>query len=369
MSISRSHPSGPRSRPRWILLALTACVLVAHGFVLFGVPLSLVSLTASDNLAQWVFSTRIVPAPAPAAQVPVLHDNKRARAQGKAHKPRVVTPVQQANAPRAADELAPVDGQANEPASPQEVQPEVSPEAAQDRAADSQGLPASADGSVAAASELAGKYAIPASARIVYDVNGLVGGVSYTGSGELVWQQDGKTYDARLAIRKFFVPLRVQTSKGQITAQGLEPTRFGDRKGSEVAAHFERDAMKVVFSANTPDAPLLPEAQDQLSVFIQLGAMFGADAARYGAGSTLAFQAVGGHYSEQWSFVVDAWQDQEMAGAQVRSVKLTRNPTGEYDPRVEVWLASDIGYLPSHIRLSQKNGDFVDMSLESTHKP
>jgi hypothetical protein len=213
------------------------------------------------------------------------------------------------------------------------------------------------------------KFVIPGAARIVYDVKGIVGGTSYTGAGELAWLHDGTSYDARLAISKFFIPLRVQTSKGQLTPQGVEPTRFGDKKGSEVAAHFERNLRKIVFSANTPDVPLQPGAQDQLSVFIQLGALLAAEPNRYPPGSTLAFQTVGSHYAEQWAFVLGMLEKQTLPGGEVNAIKLTRDALTEHDSKVETWLAPDTGYLPVHIRLSQPNGDFVDMLWNSTQKP
>ena len=213
------------------------------------------------------------------------------------------------------------------------------------------------------------RYAIPEPARISYEVKGVGGGTTYTGSSELLWQHDGKTYEARLAISKFFIPLRVQTSKGQLVAHGLAPTRFGDKKGSEVAAHFERQLNKIVFSANTPDEPLQPGAQDQLSVFLQLSALFGGDAKRYGPGSSLSFQAVGGRYSEQWVFVVGALEKRTLPGGEIMAIKLTRDPVSEHDSKVEIWLAPDAGYLPVQIRLSQKNGDFADMLWTNTQKP
>ncbi|MEI6197677.1 MAG: hypothetical protein WCS42_25465, partial [Verrucomicrobiota bacterium] len=72
-----------------------------------------------------------------------------------------------------------------------------------------------------------------------------------------------------------------------VTVLGLEPTRFGDKVRSEVAAHFDREKNKVTFSANTPDVPLLPGAQDQLSILLQLAAMLGAEPHRFPQGTTL----------------------------------------------------------------------------------
>jgi hypothetical protein len=212
-------------------------------------------------------------------------------------------------------------------------------------------------------------YLVPGSTRLKYELSGLVKGFSYHVSSELLWLHDGKTYDARLEISHFLLGSRVQTSKGAITAQGLEPLRFGDKVRSEVAAHFQRAKGVVSFSANTPDVPLLPLAQDQLSIFMQLAAMWGGNAARFAPGMQLPFQAVGPRSAEFWVFVVGPPERLKVEGRELASVKLLRERTAEYDVRVELWLAPALDYLPARIRLTQSNGDEVDMLWRKTEKP
>jgi hypothetical protein len=202
-----------------------------------------------------------------------------------------------------------------------------------------------------------------------YKVHGVVKGFQYYVNGELLWLHDGKTYDARLEISHFLLGARVQTSKGQVTVDGLEPLRFGDKVRSEVAAHFERQKGRVSFSANTPDAPLQALAQDQLSVFVQLAAMFAGDPGRMQAGLSLPFQAVGPRSSENWVFQVGPTEILKLDAGPLPAVGLVRERTGEYDTRVELWLAPRLDYLPARIRLTQSNGDEVDMQWISSQKP
>ena len=209
---------------------------------------------------------------------------------------------------------------------------------------------------------------VPPSAHLKYDIKGEVKGFPYQVRGDLRWAQDGKTYDARMEISHFLLGSRVQTSTGQLTGHGLEPTRFGDKVRSEVAAHFDYEKNKVTFSANTPDAPLLSGAQDQLSVFMQLAAMIGAEPRGFPEGSTLPFQAVGPRSAESWVFTVGATEKLQMPGGDVSALRLWRDPSGEYDPKVEVWLAAEVGFLPVRIRLTQPNGDFVDQQWRETQK-
>jgi hypothetical protein len=212
-------------------------------------------------------------------------------------------------------------------------------------------------------------YAVPGSTRLKYTVSGTVGGLNYFANGELRWRHDGERYDARLEIGAFLLGSRVQTSRGRIGGQGLEPQRFSDKVRSEVAAHFERDKGKVIFSANTPDAPLQPGAQDQLSVFIQLASLFAGDPSRYPPGSSFELQAVGARESSIWRFIVDGPEQLQLPGGTQATLKLTRPPAHEHDLKAELWLAPALGYLPARIRLSQDNGDFVDQQWNETAAP
>lgn len=210
---------------------------------------------------------------------------------------------------------------------------------------------------------------LPQSVRLLYDIKGEIKRIPISANGELNWRQDGKTYDARLEISIFLLGSRIQTSKGLIGLQGLEPVRFGDKVRSEVAAHFERGKGKVTYSANTPDEVLQPGAQDQLSIFFQLAGLLAADPDRYGAGASLSFQAVGPRSSEIWVFKMAAPEPVVLPGGKVRAIRLTKDPVNEYDSRAEVWLAPDLDYLPVRIRLTQGNGDVVDQLWRATDRP
>ena len=213
------------------------------------------------------------------------------------------------------------------------------------------------------------KISVPPSARLKYDVKGEIKGFPWFVNGELVWQHDDNKYNARLEYSHFLLGSRLRTSTGLLTVMGLEPTRFGDKTRSEVAAHFDREKGKVSFSANTPDVPLTVGAQDQLSVFIQLAALFGGSSERFPEGSSMEFQAVGARSSETWLFKVGATEQMNLPGGAIKGIHLVRDPTGEHDSKVDVWLAPAIGYLPVRIRLSQDNGDFVEQQWSSTQNP
>lgn len=236
--------------------------------------------------------------------------------------------------------------------------------------------PAPADESLAtvaaiepAAAPPSAPISLPGSLRLKYDIKGEVSGLGYSASGELLWLHDDQTYDARLSVTHFLLGTRSQSSSGQLTPEGLAPKRFGDKVRSEVAAHFERDKGKVIFSANTPSVDLQPGAQDQLSIFMQIASLLAGDPSRYPVGSAFEMQAVGGRDADTWRFTVESEERLALPGGEQATLRIKRPARQVHDITVELWLAPALGYLPARIRLTQTNGNFVDQQLASFGTP
>ncbi len=212
------------------------------------------------------------------------------------------------------------------------------------------------------------QFAFPPSMQLNYDVTGLTDGQKNVVSASIVWRHDGAAYQASLQVTKFMVSLRQWNSKGALTVAGLAPARFGEKgfRRAEVASHFVREEGRVIFSANSAPATLLPGAQDHMSVFIQLASMWAGEPQRFGAGDTLSFQSIGPRQAETWTFVVSAEERISLPGGTVQAVKLTREPNGEYSTKAEIWLAPQLAYMPAHIRLSEPNGNVLDMVWTDT---
>ena len=347
-------------------------VLIAHLALLQNLP---DALAPPDPLKTRAFSTRSIvlqpppaiaaaPAPAPAAE-PVAP-----------RKPRPARPKPRAPAPESAPEALTVTAPEPEPIpeAPIETvaQAEPSEAAASQPQAAVEPPPAATEPPVAAETPQPATLAlaIPGSVRLKYTLTGEAKQQTYHAMGELLWLQDGKTYDARLEYSAFLIGSRTRTSTGQITGRGLEPTRFSDKwRKRDLAAHFERDKDRVSFSANTPAAPLLPDAQDQLSVLLQIASMVAGDPARYGAGSTLTLPVIGPRDADTWAFTLHGEERLYLPLGETLTVKLTRNPRREFDQKVEAWLAPSLAYMPVRLRITQPNGDFVDQQLRAVDTP
>ena len=298
------------------------------------------------------------PAPAPS---PVLPQAAQAQPNAAAGETPATTDAHPIQAPDPSSR--PGQAKASAPALP------TSAPASTSMASDPTPTPAETSNAVPGATERALQVAIAPSMKLRYQVAGESKRLPYSASGELLWQHDGTRYSASLEIGAFLIGSRRQTSQGQITSQGLQPDRFGDKSRSEQAAHFERDKGKVVFSANTPDAPLLPGAQDRLSLLLQLGAMLAGEPQRYPPGTTISVQTVGAREADLWQFTVEDPETLSLPGGSMSAIKLARQPRRLYDVKVELWLAPHLNHLPVRVKLTQANGDFVDQTLRSMETP
>lgn len=211
---------------------------------------------------------------------------------------------------------------------------------------------------------------VHASVRLNFEMTGERGVQPWKGVfGELLWLQDGSEYNARLALKIMFKTVRSQTSIGRIDAGGVAPSRFSETRRTEVASHLVREEGKVVFSNNAPSVPLLPGAQDRLSVVMQLGALLAADPARYPEGSRISIQTVGPREAGVWTFIVEGSERIGVPAGEYEVRRLSRAPRNEHDYKLELWLAPELGWLPARMRQTEQNGDVIDLSLRDMGAP
>ena len=213
--------------------------------------------------------------------------------------------------------------------------------------------------------------AFPDSARLEFDGSGQdKGRISYAGSATLNWLRKPQAYETSLEISAFGFRLITWTSKGALGPHGLEPLRFGDRRrGPEVATHFQRDKGLITFSSNRPEIALLPGAQDKLSALLQLTALVSGGPAQYPPGSKIVFQAADAYRAEPWEFLVGAPEKMELPGGTLTVLGFLKNPTVEFDQKIEVWLSPEQAWLPVRLRITEPNGTYSDLQWRKTRQP
>jgi len=201
----------------------------------------------------------------------------------------------------------------------------------------------------------------PPATELSYDVFGQAKGFDYRATGTLTWRREGTSYSARMELAMPLLGKRVQTSEGSVGPDGLRPVRFADKRSSERAAHFEREAKRIRFSNNAPEAEWLPGAQDRLSLFMQLAGLLRAQPRQ--TGDVLSFQVAGVGDAEVWQFEVGALETLRLPAGNIEARLLKRAPRKPHDSTVEVWLAPSLGHLPVRLRIAQPGGDVADQRL------
>lgn len=387
----QAGPRGAGPFPLGAMALLGAAVLAAHLLVLSRATLLQPS---QQQLGAYVFSTRMLspPAPAqppaatpPAMATPVPRPPPRATAaprEAGSTAVRLQSPATPAPAPSpsAAEPVPPIEAPASVASAPQAagsaptMAPEPPPAPAPPPVVAATATPPSpADPTLPAPSSgprpEPRAYAIPGSVLLKFNATGQRGPQPQQASGQMLWQHDGQHYEARMEIGAWGLGARTFTSAGALTADGLAPQRFADKRRTEVAAHFDRDRARIVFSANTPSATLVPGAQDQLSIFIQLASMVAGEPQRYLPGTQISLQTVGPRAAENWIFEVEKQEELDLPGGRMSALKLVRKPGKDYDQQVELWLAPALSWLPARIRISFSNGDYVDQQWRTSSRP
>ncbi len=207
----------------------------------------------------------------------------------------------------------------------------------------------------------------PVSGNFAYDVMYVTGSQTQSGAGTLGWSSDGRTYQLVMESKVLFLSLLRQTSVGSVSAAGLQPERYTDKRfrGSEKATHFQPDKGIISFANNKPDAPWTNRAQDRLSVMMQVAGMVKGDPARILAQPTISIPVAGTDDAEMWTFALEGTDKIELPAGTTTALHLVRYPRKEFDRRVELWLAPQLDYMPVRIKQTEQNGTTLELSLRS----
>ena len=358
------HSPMSLTKPLLPLLAIATAVLLAHLALLRSLP-TLLQVQAPRVVH--TLTTRTIAAPPP-AEVALAVPRPVPKKPVRNAAPLLLPPPQAAPVATvaAAEPPEPV------PADPLPTPPEPEPPASAPALVDAP-LPPSEPAASAPVSPVplthATLFAFPDPVRLLYALTGEAKKLHYSASGELLWKQDGHSYEATLQASMLFLGARTRTSTGSITPEGLAPQRFSDKWRTEVAAHFDQQNRRASFSANTPDVVLQTAAQDQLSVILQIAGILAAEPAKYPPAASIAIQTIGPKDADLWVFTVEGPEKIHVPNGSMDTLKLTRNPRKEFDQKVELWLAPGMGYLPVRLKITNANGDYIDQQLRGVEKP
>ncbi len=206
--------------------------------------------------------------------------------------------------------------------------------------------------------------ALPPSVLLSYNLTGQNKGINYFATGELQWQHNENAYVLGLSVRAFLLGSRQWKSQGAITPLGLAPQRFSDIGRNERATHFDRVNNKVVFSNNAPTVPLEPGAQDQISLYVQLAAAMAATTPGFRPGTRLQIQTATTRDASPWMLTLDKFETLVLEGHELETTKWVCQPKNRFDATVSFWVSPKHAWMPVRIRITQVNGNFIDLALK-----
>ena len=186
------------------------------------------------------------------------------------------------------------------------------------------------------------------------------------GSTTHTWRIGGKQYlltsttEASGLFSLFYSGRYVLTSRGEITADGLQPISFWIQRGQSAdrteSAEFNWEAKTLDYGKGNDrhNTAINKGTQDQLSVFYQL-----ALTAPHESG--LRFALTTGRKFNQYTYQVAGEEILDTALGNLKTQRLTRVlDKTDSSESTDIWLAINYHYLPVRFRLGTRDGEVLD---------
>lgn len=206
------------------------------------------------------------------------------------------------------------------------------------------------------------------SAELEYDVEALVKGITYYGSGMIKWHAAGDAYQIAGKAKVAFFTVLDFRSEGRLDAFGVSPVIYGEkpRNRAETNTHFHRERNEITFSASSASYPRKGGEQDRASVIWQLAAIGRGDPERFVPDSDITLFVAGTRNAESWKIRILGLEEIHTGAGLVKAWHVTRIPQpGSYERKLDIWLAPQQQWFPVKLRYSEANGDYLDMSLSN----
>lgn len=357
------HPISPkhlvRARFSYALWGLLLCVTLAHLLALQWVggaaPLAL------QTMPEPVFARVLLPHTPPEPQVPV--STERPAPPAKPAPRATVSAASPAPAPATAPTTDPTAEPTPEPLAEPDAQALATPgtEPAADLANAPPPPPATAQKSPPV-------DPWPPSTRLTYALIGNFRGDIF-GNAKMQWLRQDDRYQVQMDIRlAVFFQLKL-TSQGQVTGAGLLPSRYEEvspRRRSQVSIEGQQVRLSDGQTLPAPEG-----VQDTASQFMELAHRFstGRDPLKVGSEVALWLARPNGVELRTFDIVTEEMLDTPKLGP-LKTFRLKPRPLANQRGNivVELWFAPSLQYLPVRVLVTQGDGNFVDLMVETVEQ-
>ena len=200
--------------------------------------------------------------------------------------------------------------------------------------------------------------ALPGKGRVRYVVTRGEGGF-VVGQTVHTWEHDGLAYKAQsvaetTGLAALFKPVRVvQSSEGELTAEGLKPHEFRHQRVAGLdTASFDWARRIVAYGGR--EESIAPGTQDMLSLYYQLVLL----APQSGA---LNVPIATGRKLENFRIEVLGEETVALPAGERRAMRL-RTRSG--NDSIDLWIAPDMRGLPVKIRITDRKGEIFDQVVQ-----
>lgn len=212
----------------------------------------------------------------------------------------------------------------------------------------------------------------PPSTRLSYTLSGNYRGPVH-GKAQVEWLRSGTRYQVHMdvSVGPSFAPLMARrvSSEGEITAQGLHPSRYEEvthvalRDPRRLTVMLDADQIRLPSGQTLPRPP---GVQDSASQFVQLTWLFTMQPELLQAGRRVELPLALPRTLETWTYDVLETETLDTPAGAVPAVhvKPRRPARAGNDLVAEFWAAPSLQYLPVRIVIRQDAETYIDLLIE-----
>jgi hypothetical protein len=200
------------------------------------------------------------------------------------------------------------------------------------------------------------------SVRLEYAVTATRSVLSLAGDGVFEYRRRGDSYVIDSSVTAIGIFESLQSSAGNVRAQGLVPRTFTLRSSRrpERSIDFDWAARQVSFSHTGNVEPTRPQMQDRLSMMMQLAWRHRSEPQV----STFELPVAGPRHVATYVFKSQGAEAVTVPAGRFEAVKFERYKESS-DDEFEVWLAPALCSLPVRLRFSDDKGLVIEQRLSA----